>query len=86
MLEYVVDCELRPLKLDGVQLVAPHTTAHHVHEKIIRCRDCGHCHEVPGITCAARDVRLQCWLRFHSKHFTEPNGFCSWAVPRDGGT
>ena len=82
--EYVVDCAHVPYGEDMV-MVLPISINGHVHERIIRCRDCDYCHEVPGI-CASGDIRHQCWVRFHSKHFTDPDGFCSSAVPRAGGT
>lgn len=83
MPEYIVDCDELPLD-NGRFLVLPVSVNGHVHERLIRCKDCDHCHMVPGI-CASGDIRHQCWVRFHSKHFTDPDGFCSLAVPRVGG-
>lgn len=79
MLEYVVDCELRLLRLDGRQLVAPYVTARHVHERIVRCRDCAHCDVMGG-------AWFVCCLRGEHRFRVEAEGFCSSGVPREGGT
>ena len=76
MLEYIVDCELRPLELDGRQLVAPYTTARHVHERLIRCRDCDWCHKT-GTTLVCKQ-RTEHYFRTHLQ------GFCDRARPKEG--
>ena len=76
MLEYIVDCELRPIRLDGRRLVAPYTTASHVHEQIIRCRDCD--------LCKQRGTMLVCELREEHHFRTHAMGFCDRAKPKAG--
>lgn len=71
MLEYIVDCELRPLFLDGRQLVAPYTTAHHVHERLIRCKDCRY---------GTSNDYCMYWRNFGFGG----NHFCSYGKPRAG--
>lgn len=39
MIECIVECEEVALP-DGRTLILPYTTAPHVHERIVRCRDC----------------------------------------------
>lgn len=68
MPEYVVDCEHVPYG-EGMTLVLPVSIASHVHERIIRCRDCrsyeeGYC----------------CLLCMHTPH----DFFCKTGRPRDG--
>lgn len=72
MLEYIVDCELRPLFLDGRQLVAPYTTAHHVHEQIIRCKE-GHFGSTGG------------YCKLWHKYGLGGSHFCSYGTPKVGG-
>ena len=46
MMEYVVDCAIVPHPTDHERaLVLPVSIASHVHERLVRCRDCDHCIE-----------------------------------------
>ena len=81
MPEYVVDCSHLPYG-DGKTLVLPISINGHVHERLIRCRDCDHCHEAPS-QCFG-EVRYECRLNIYSRHYTELDGFCHRARPRDG--
>lgn len=81
MPEYIVDCEHVPYG-DGMTLVLPISINGHVHERLIRCKDCGHCHKV--VSQYAGEVRHECRLNTYSRHYTEPDGFCHRAVPREG--
>lgn len=80
MPEYIVDCEHLPYG-DGKTLVMPVSIGGHVHEQLICCRDCRFCHPVMW---PSHDTRHECQLRKYSRHYTEPDKFCSEARPRDG--
>lgn len=47
MIECIVECEEVVLS-DGRTMILPHTTAPHVHERIVRCRDCRFASEYTG--------------------------------------
>ena len=80
MPEYVVDC-VHLQYGDGLTLVLPVSINGHVHERIVRCRDCAHCdkREWPSA-----DERYECKYRPYSRHCTDPDGFCHKAKPRGG--
>ena len=82
MAEYIVDCEHVPYG-DGKTLVLPISINGHVHERLIRCRDCIYCRPLPMWT-AWPDERWECWRSIYSRHITEPNGYCHKALPRGG--
>ena len=69
MPEYIVDCEEVPYG-EGKTLVLPVSISSHVHERLIRCRDCGHCEG------------LVCKLRSEHHYRTRAEGHCDHAVPR----
>ena len=81
MPEYIVDCDELPYG-DGMTLVLPISIQSHVHERLIRCKDCDHCHKV--VSQYAGEVRHECRLNIYSRHYTELDGFCHRAVPRGG--
>ena len=81
MAEYIVDCDEVPYG-DGKSLVLPISINGHVHERLVRCRDCKHCHEVPGQSFG--EVRHECRLNVYSRHFTELDGFCHKGELRGG--
>ena len=68
--EYVVDCELMPLTMDGRRLVLPYGTAGHVHERLIRCRDCDYL------------LRGTHHCRLWHKDGLGGSHFCSYASPK----
>ena len=75
MPEYIVDCDELPLD-NGRFLVLPVSVSNHVHEAIVRCRDCEYGRAIEDIGCLAfqhSDERLQP---------KDPDGFCKWAIPR----
>ena len=71
MPEYVVDCEHVPYG-DGRTLVLPVSISSHVHERIVRCRDCEYAKllEVNG------EPLTICYHRSALAHTTMPDGFC----------
>ena len=79
MAEYVVDCDVVPHPKDPeASLVLPISVNGHVHERLIRCKDCEYGFAIEAIGCLAfghADERLQP---------KDPDGFCKWAVPRAG--
>ena len=77
MAEYIVDCDEVPYG-DGKSLVLPISINGHVHERLIRCKDCGHC-EVS--TPFGRELHI-CKQFDEYWHVTDPDGFCDRAVPR----
>ena len=79
MPEYIVDCEHVPYG-EGKTLVLPISINGHVHERLIRCKDCDHCHK--AVNQYAGEVRYECRLNIYSRHYTELDGFCNRAVPR----
>ena len=78
MPEYVVDCEHVPM--GDALLVLPIVVNGHVHERVVRCRDCAHSRTL--------DVRGEpmtiCYYRKAMAHTTEPGGFCKDGVPKGG--
>ncbi len=44
-------------------------------ERVIRCRDCRHFEDVMGA--------FECEQSSGEPHHAEPDGFCSWAEPRE---
>lgn len=82
MPEYIVDCEHVPYG-EGKTLVLPISINGHVHERLIRCKDCDYCH--PAMGQSLGEQRLECRLNVYSRHYTEPDGFCHKAIPRVGG-
>lgn len=79
MREYVVDCEQVPYG-EGKVLVLPVSVNGHVHEQLIRCRDCRFC----GTLVFQADERHECRLSPYARHFTEPDGYCHKGKPRGG--
>lgn len=90
MPEYVVDCMHLPYG-DGLMLVLPVSINGHVHERIVRCRDCKHGHiTVNGKSCKWCDL-----IATHDPDGCEPyNGydpepyfdadfFCAWGKRRE---
>ena len=77
MPEYIVDCDELPLD-NGRFLVLPVSVNGHVHEAIVRCRDCEYAKLL--------DVRGQpttiCYHRASLAHTTMPDGFCHNGKPR----
>ena len=59
-----------------------------VREEIVRCRDCIYMHTVRNWL--GMDMG-ECWLRADresgalGKERTEPDGFCAWAIRKEGG-
>jgi hypothetical protein len=49
--------------------------AYEQRERIIRCRDCKHFEDVMGA--------FECEQSSGEPHHAEPDGFCSWAEPRE---
>lgn len=80
MAEYIVDCDEVPH--DSGVLVLPISINGHVHERLIRCKDCDHCHEATSR--GSGEVRYECRRNVYSRHYTEPDGFCHRATPRGG--
>lgn len=80
MPEYVVDCD-EVAYGDGKKIVLPVSINGHVHERLIRCRDCRFCHQTLW---PPADPRHECRRLAYSRHFTEPDGFCHKAQPRGG--
>lgn len=80
MPEHIVDCE-HVAYGDGLTLVLPVSISGHVHEQLIRCRDCRYCRRLSF----QGDVRYECGLNTYSRHFTDLDGYCHRAQPRDGG-
>ncbi|MBQ9004841.1 MAG: hypothetical protein IJ092_00545 [Atopobiaceae bacterium] len=68
--EYVVDCELMPLTLDGRRLVLPYGTAEHVHERLIRCEGCDYLQEGSS------------YCKLWHKSGLGGRHFCSYASPK----
>lgn len=84
-MEYIVDCDVVPHPKDpDASLVLPISVNGHVHERLIRCRDCKHYshHEWVLIT----DVEHVCHFWHGEPTKVEPDGFCKWAAPRAGDT
>lgn len=77
MAEYIVDCDEVPYG-DGKSLVLPISINGHVHERLIRCKDCHHC-EVSAPF--GRELHI-CKQFDEHWHVTDPDGFCDRAVPR----
>lgn len=77
MREYVVECAERDLTYNGRRVVVPLTRHQHVHERVIRCRDCGRC-RVRGGGCAPMYV---CEARPEHHFRTRADGFCHLARP-----
>ena len=78
MPEYVVDCMHLPYG-DGLTLVLPVSINGHVHERIIRCRDCDLSDEARLLD----GTPALCCNRFRTfPHVTSPDGYCDKAVPR----
>lgn len=73
MPEYIVDCEHAPIG-DGRSLVLPVSTDGHVHERIVRCRDCYMCGTLYPYYCR----------KWHNHLFSQ-DGYCHMAVPRGDG-
>ena len=73
MAEYIVDCDEVPYG-DGKSLVLPISINGHVHERLIRCKDCHHCHKI--------GQRCECRLNVYSRHYTDPDGYCHRARTR----
>lgn len=73
MPEYIVDCE-HLYYGDGEMLVIPFS----IEDRLIRCRDCRFCHPVMW---PSHDTRHECQLRKYSRHYTEPDKYCSEAKP-----
>ena len=71
--ECVVDCYEVPSPRDGGATVVPISIAGHVHERIVRCRDCYHCSDVEPLYCRV-------WHHW----VWRGDGFCSRAEPRTG--
>lgn len=78
MSEYVVDCDEVPY--GDKLLVLPIGIASHVHEAVVRCRDCEYSKLL--------DVRGQpttiCYHRASLAHTTSAEGFCHNGKRRDG--
>lgn len=78
-MEYIVDCDVIPHPTDpSLFLVLPVSTASHVHERLIRCRDCDHCtvydDGMPSVgLCKRRRMALYTL-----------DEYCSDAIPRAG--
>lgn len=79
MPEYVVDCEQLPYG-DGMTIVLPISINGHVHERVVRCKDCRHC---TPIVITGR-AWLVCDCRPDFCHITEGDSFCSHGEPRAG--
>lgn len=79
MPEYVVDCEHVPYG-DGMALVLPVSVNGHVHEPIVRCRDCEH---AKVLDVKGEPVTI-CYCRKALAHTTTPDGFCDRGRARSG--
>ena len=77
MPEYIVDCEHVPYG-DGKSLVLPISINGHVHERLIRCRDCAKC---TAYLLIGSELHI-CKHFDEYWHVTDPDGFCDRAVPR----
>ena len=78
--EYIVDCDEVACG-DGKKIVLPMSINGHVHERLIRCRDCRFYDLTlwpPAL------LRHECTRVANSRHFTEPDGFCHKAQLRGG--
>lgn len=73
MPEYIVDCKHLPYG-EGKTLILPYGTVPHVHERIIRHRDCRLYDAENGI-CTYWMVNIR---------MPNPDGFCSLAEPNGG--
>lgn len=79
MPEYIVDCEEVPYG-EGKTLVLPVSISSHVHERLIRCRDCGHLGTVPSAF--PGNPWFICKIRTEHHFITSLYGYCDHAVPR----
>lgn len=70
MPEYIVDCDHVPYG-EGMTLVLPISINGHVHEQLIRCRDCDH-----------SDRFYPFWCHAWNAPTFNPDGFCNRAKPR----
>jgi len=78
MAEYIVDCDEVPYG-DGKSLVLPISINGHVHERLIRCKDCG----LSGEARLLDGTPALCCNRFSAfSHVTDPDGYCHRARPR----
>jgi len=78
-MEYIVDCAIVPHPTDPERsLVLPVSIASHVHERLIRCRDCDWCIEYEDYAPAAGLCKLKRMALWSL------NEFCSRAVPKGG--
>lgn len=72
--EYVCDCYEH-----GTGEPWAHVGSSHVHEQVVRCRDCAMYEEAS--TCG---MDFYVCKRFdESYHITEPDGFCAWGERRE---
>lgn len=72
MPEYIVDCDEVAYGA-GTTLVLPVSTGGHVHERLVRCHDCGYCSHALPHYCRA----------WHNWVFNG-DSYCSRAIPRQG--
>lgn len=75
MPEYIVDCEHVPYG-DDLMLVLPISINGHVHERIIRCRDCYWCTEYD------KPAIFKGHCRAWRAQMHELDGFCHRAQPK----
>lgn len=74
MAEFVVDCDIIPHPTEPDRsLVLPISINGHVHERIIRCKDCDYC-----------SMTLPHYCRAWHTQVYKLDGFCHRAVPRGG--
>lgn len=79
-----------PLKCDAEHIVDcftgkssnpwPHVGSSHVHERVVRCRDCKRF----SLDNSDHDYRSGWWCHRWDTDMVEPDGFCAWGVEKEG--
>ena len=71
--EYVCDCYEH-----GTGEPWAHVGSSHVHERIVRCRECKHF----AVDQSDHEYRSGWWCKRWNTDMVEPTGYCAWGVRR----